>query len=309
MGANKGTKAALDRGVKLKEVLKEQKNASHSSKWKPPVLALSTPVGVGDLTLGSLMKQEKLEYPDAVAVYLAFQDTQKSSSRSKKKPSTTETDDTKTACSSAPTETAKKKSPKQAPNETKDTETACNSVPSRTANKKSSKQALEKNTETESSPKRSRNQVTPKSRPSKAALKRGVASSNLGLDEAAEAAVERPAKRIKGKTSPEPTPNPEDCKTSPEPTPNPQDCTTAAEEEDAALFMDWYELEEEYYLWRQGLPQLSEQRKALKAGGSSTPQSEPHAAPASMPALPAPAADRADCDDSQVCFDCIMSMH
>ncbi|CAE7751229.1 unnamed protein product [Symbiodinium sp. CCMP2592] len=280
MGVYKSTKEALDRGVKLKKVVKEQKTASKSSKWRAPDLPLSTPLGVGGLTLGSLMKQEKLEYPDAVAVYLAFQDTQKSSSPSTKKPSKktpTETEDTHTACNSAPSGTAKKKSSKQAPTETKDTQSACNSVPSRTANKKSPKQALEK-TETEATPKRSRNQVTPRSRPSKAALRRGVASSNLGLEDPAEDTVVQPAKRIKGKRSPEAAPNPEDC--------------TPPDEDEDAICMPWDEIEQEYNLWRDGLPQLSELDKYLKAHRElSTQQSQPVAAPA-MLALPAPAADQ-----------------
>ena len=105
MGPYKSTKEALDRGMQLKKAVKEQKNASKGSKWKPPVLALSTPVGVGGLTLQSLMEQEGLDYADAVAVYLAFQDSSKSSPGSRKKPSKetpTETQDTHVAGSSAP---------------------------------------------------------------------------------------------------------------------------------------------------------------------------------------------------------------
>ncbi|OLQ08757.1 hypothetical protein AK812_SmicGene7744 [Symbiodinium microadriaticum] len=282
MGGYKSTKEALERGVKFKKVLKEQKGASKPSKWKPPTISLSTPVGVGGLTLGSLMKQEKLDYADAVCVYLAYQDSLKSSGRTKKPaaPDTEKPEDTQSAGNSVPSETGKKISPKNAPTETEDVQSACNSISSGTGKKKSPKNAPME-TETEEAPKKSRNQVSAKSRPSKASLKRGVASSNLGLDQDPEGGVVRPTKRLKGKTPPETIPNP-------------QDDTLCDDEEDAECWDD--ELSYEYELWRHGLPQLSELESDLKA----------HRA---APTVPVPGVleseDQCGSNDSQVCFDCI----
>ena len=285
MGGYKSTKEALERGVKFKKVLKEQKGASKPSKWKPPTIPLSTPVGVGGMTLESLMKQEKLDYADAVCVYLAYQDSLKSSGRTKKPaaPDTEKLEDTQSAGNSVPSETGKKKSPKNAPTETEDVQSACNSISSGTGKKKSPKNAPME-TETEEAPKKSRNQVSAKSRPSKASLKRGVASSNLGLDQDPEGGAVRPTKRLKGKTPPETIPNP-------------QDDTLCDDEEDAECWDD--ELSYEYELWRHGLPQLSELESDLKA----------HRAAPTVPVpgvlVPAESEDQCGSNDSQVCFDCI----
>ncbi|CAE7258137.1 unnamed protein product, partial [Symbiodinium necroappetens] len=232
------------------------------------------------MTLESLMKQEKLDYADAVCVYLAYQDSLKSSGRTKKPaaPDTEKLEDTQSAGNSVPSETGKKKSPKNAPTETEDVQSACNSISSGTGKKKSPKNAPME-TETEEAPKKSRNQVSAKSRPSKASLKRGVASSNLGLDQDPEGAVVRPTKRLKGKTPPETIPNP-------------QDDTLCDDEEDAECWDD--ELSYEYELWRHGLPQLSELESDLKA----------HRAAPTVPVpgvlVPAESEDQCGSNDSQV---------
>ena len=72
------TREALLRGKKLKECVKQQKQDTSSKPSKPstPDVPLDTEVGCGGLTLKKLMKQEKLSYHDAVAVYQAFQESQ-----------------------------------------------------------------------------------------------------------------------------------------------------------------------------------------------------------------------------------------
>ena len=56
----KSTKEALARGLKFKQAVKDLKNASSSSKWRPPSIPLTTPVGIADMTLDDMMKKEKL---------------------------------------------------------------------------------------------------------------------------------------------------------------------------------------------------------------------------------------------------------
>ena len=106
----KATKQALERGSKYKEALRTQKTASSSSKWKPPKIPLTTPVGVEDMTLQDMMKKEKLSYADAVTVYLAFQDSLKKSS---KKPSKTEKANTNSSGESAAPAEADEPQPKR----------------------------------------------------------------------------------------------------------------------------------------------------------------------------------------------------
>ncbi|CAE7369215.1 unnamed protein product, partial [Symbiodinium sp. CCMP2456] len=73
-----GVGEALLRGKKLKECVKLQKQDTSSKPSKPSTkdVPLDTEIGCGNLTLQMLMKQEKLSYHDAVAVFRAFEDSQ-----------------------------------------------------------------------------------------------------------------------------------------------------------------------------------------------------------------------------------------
>ena len=81
MGPYKGTRDALKNGVQLRAALADVKNnvSSKPAKWKPPSIPLNTEVGVGGLTIKALMDSEKLTYEEAVTVYLAFQETKRTS--------------------------------------------------------------------------------------------------------------------------------------------------------------------------------------------------------------------------------------
>ena len=82
-----GVGSVLASGKKLKAAVKKQKadTSSQSSKPDTPKIPLETLVGCGQLTLGELMKQDKLSYHDAVMVYLAFKDSQETPSPADKK--------------------------------------------------------------------------------------------------------------------------------------------------------------------------------------------------------------------------------
>ena len=72
-----GVKEVLERGLKLQKAVKEQRldTSSKPSDMKIPDIPLDTDVGGVGLTLGGLMKKEKLSYHDAYIVYIAYQDS------------------------------------------------------------------------------------------------------------------------------------------------------------------------------------------------------------------------------------------
>ena len=83
---HKGTAQALKRGVQFKSALADVKNnvSPKPAKWKAPSISLKTQVGVGGLTIKTLMDSENITYEEAVQVYLAYQDSQRSPASSKK---------------------------------------------------------------------------------------------------------------------------------------------------------------------------------------------------------------------------------
>ena len=72
-----GVKEVLERGVKLRKALKDQRldTSSKPSDMKIPDIPLDTDVGGVGLTLSGLMKKENLTYHDACAVYMAYQES------------------------------------------------------------------------------------------------------------------------------------------------------------------------------------------------------------------------------------------
>ena len=83
---HKGTAQALERGVQFKAALADVKNnvSPKPAKWKAPSIPLKTQVGVGGLTIKTLMDSENITYEEAVQGYLAYQDSQRSPASSKK---------------------------------------------------------------------------------------------------------------------------------------------------------------------------------------------------------------------------------
>ena len=83
---HKGTAQALKRGVQFKSALADVKNnvSPKPAKWKAPSIPLKTQVGVGGLTIKTLMDSENITYEEAVQGYLAYQDSQRSPASSKK---------------------------------------------------------------------------------------------------------------------------------------------------------------------------------------------------------------------------------
>ena len=338
----KATKQALERGSKYKEALRTQKTASSSSKWKPPKIPLTTPVGVEDMTLQDMMKKEKLSYADAVTVYLAFQDSLKKSS---KKPSKTEKANTNSSGESAapaeadepqpkrkktkaeadkksgkqpPAEEAGKKSRKQPPAEEAGQKSG-KKPPAKEADKKSGKQPPSE-APVDSVDAGKSNSVAPKAKASKAKAPPPLKRKGAFLHEPEAEVLEPPPKRVRGKTHaanqiPEDTEAdqiPEDA----EADQIPEDAEADQIPEDPVL-QDWDELCYEYELWRQGLPQASELEADARAHRASAPLQavkSVSATAATVPgmgtqlALPAAEPTHGDANDSQVCFDCNVYM-
>ena len=297
----KSTKQALDRGLKYKQAVRDQRNASSSSKWKPPSIPLTTPVGVEDMTLQDMMKKEKLSYADAVTVYLALQESLKKPS---KKPKSGKAATNSSCESAAPAETEEaqpkrkktkaeevdKKSGKQPPAQEVGMKSE-KQPPAQEVDKKSRKQPPSEALSVEGCNSKS---VTPKAKASKAkspSLKRKGAF----LQEPEAEVHEPPTKRIKGKTPAEASHIPQD------PTLD-EDSTQVEEailEGEAIPDEEWEDISYEYDLWRQGLPQSSELEAHLRDHRALP---EPVAVP--EPAADAPVSPNADANDSQVCFGC-----
>ena len=297
----KSTKQALDRGLKYKQAVRDQRNASSSSKWKPPSIPLTTPVGVEDMTLQDMMKKEKLSYADAVTVYLALQESLKKPS---KKPKSGKAATNSSCESAAPAETEEaqpkrkktkaeevdKKSGKQPPAQEVGMKSE-KQPPAQEVDKKSRKQPPSEALSVEGCNSKS---VTPKAKASKAkspSLKRKGAF----LQEPEAEVHEPPTKRIKGKTPAEASHIPQD------PTLD-EDSTQVEEamlEGEAIPDEEWEDISYEYDLWRQGLPQSSELEAHLRDHRALP---EPVAVP--EPAADAPVSPHADANDSQVCFGC-----
>ncbi|CAE7298093.1 unnamed protein product, partial [Symbiodinium sp. KB8] len=284
MGPYKGTRDALKNGVQLRAALADVKNkvSTKPAKWKPPSIPLNTEVGVGGLTLKTLMASEKLTYEEAVTVYLAFQETKRTS-----KPSSPAS--TKGAEPESPgeknqvTPKARPSRAKQASEEPPKSKRG-RSLEARTAEprpkskrgKTTEAEAAEPSPEaTKPTPKSKRGKTaeaqvaepspeaaepTPKSKRGKTAeadvaepvpkLKRGRAHSDLSTHDS-EAV---PARRVMRKSSPAPQALP----SIPEPAepaqPTSDDWDWSAGDGDGDEDDIWCE----YELWRQGLPQLSE---------------------------------------------------
>ena len=282
---HKGTAQALKRGVQFKAALADVKNnvTPKPAKWKAPSIPLKTQVGVGGLTIKSLMDDEKITYEEAVQVYLAFQDSQRSPASSKKSmgtepedapaPKNQVTPKARPSKAKEATETpAKSKrgrssearaaeaepSPDtaQAPRKSKRGKTAEAKVaePIPDTAEPTSKSKRGKTTEAEvAEPSPDTAEPSSSSKRGKTAgkpaptLKRGRASSDLSKH------TEAPSRRVPRKSSPAPHPS------TPEPAepaqPSSDDWDWGGDDADTV----WYE----YDLWRQGLPQLSEMNADL----------------------------------------------
>ncbi|CAE7709926.1 unnamed protein product [Symbiodinium sp. CCMP2592] len=314
----KATKQALDRGLKYKEALRDHKTAapSSSSKWRPPSIPLTTPVGVADMTLGDMMKKEKLSYPDAVTVFLAFNESL--AKKPSKKPKKAEKANTNSSAgeSAAPAE-ADEPQPKRKKTKAEEADKKSGKQPpAKEAGKKSRKQPPSE-APVDSVDTGKRSSVAPKAKASKAKAPPPLKRKGAFVHEPEAEVLEAPSKRLRGKTGaanqiPEDTQAdqipedaeadqiPEDAEADQIPeNPNPEE-----DDEDSALFKDWDELCYEYDLWRQGLPQQSELDAALKAHRNSAPVT-PVPAVKSGPdaqcllALPGPEPPRGDANDSQ----------
>ena len=288
----KSTKEALARGLKFKQAVKDLKNASSSSKWKPPSIPLTTPVGIADMTLDDMMKKEKLSYADAVTVYLAFQESLKKPS---KKPSKSQDANTNSSGeSAAPAEEAE---PKRKKNKAEEVDKKSGKQPpAQEVGKKSRKQPP---SEAQSVEGRKSNTVSSKAKASKAKAPPELKRKGAFLEE--PEAHEPPTKRLKGKT-------PAQASQIPDPTPEEEE--EHGWEEETSFWDDWGdEVSYEYDLWRQGLPQSSELEADLQAHRDMPIPEKPAAVPEPvadqlLPAPGSPHADAADANDSQVCFDC-----
>lgn len=227
--------------------------SSKPAKWKPPSIPLNTEVGVGGLTIKALMDSEKLTYEEAVTVYLAFQETKRTS-----KPSSPAS--SKTSKGTEPAESPAEKNqvtPKARPSRAKQASEEPpkskrgRSLEARTA-EPTPKSKRGKTTEAEAA------EPTPKSKRGKTAeaevaepvpkLKRGRAHSDLSKHDT-EAV---PARRIMRKSSPAPQALPSPPEPAEPAQPISDDWDWDAGDDDADDI--WCE----YELWRQGLPQLSE---------------------------------------------------
>ncbi|CAE7294668.1 unnamed protein product [Symbiodinium sp. CCMP2592] len=322
----KSTKEALDRGLKFKQAVRDSKNASSSSKWKPPSIPLTTPVGVADMTLRDLMKKEKLSYADAVTVYLSFQQSLKQPSKKPKKTHKAEEESQQEtepdAVYLAHQQSLKQPSKKPKKTEKAEKESRKDTEPDAPAgaNKKSkNKPPADDKSETNASalqagtkrrkpqaeepvPAESKNSVAPRAKASKAKAPPALKRLAAFVEEHEPEMDQPPTKRLKAKTRVEPVDRaePELQKADPE---LKEADPELDEDEDSALFKDWDELCYEYDLWRQGLPQVSELEADLKAHRAASPIKSEPAAAVPLPgvlALPAPELSAGCQDGSQV---------
>ena len=275
---HKGTAQALKRGVQFKSALADVKNnvSPKPAKWKAPSISLKTQVGVGGLTIKTLMDSENITYEEAVQVYLAYQDSQRSPASSKKSVGTepeeaalknqvtpkarpskakeaTETPPKRGRSSEAKADKSSKwgntkaepsadpaKPPKSKRGKTAEAKVA---EPSHVTAEPSTKSKRGKTTEAEGA------EPSSSSTPAKPipVLKRGRASSDLLKHE-----TEVPARRVLGKKSP----TPQEVPSTESVQPSSEDWGWGGDDADTV----WYE----YDLWRQGQPQLSELDADLK---------------------------------------------
>ncbi|CAE7770667.1 unnamed protein product [Symbiodinium sp. CCMP2592] len=299
----KATKQALDRGLKYKEALRDHKTAapSSSSKWRPPSIPLTTPVGVADMTLGDMMKKEKLSYPDAVTVFLAFNESL--AKKPSKKPKKAEKANTNSSAgeSAAPAE-ADEPQPKRKKTKAEEADKKSGKQPpAKEAGKKSRKQPPSE-APVDSVDTGKRSSVAPKAKASKAKAPPPLKRKGAFVHEPEAEVLEAPSKRLRGKTGAA-NQIPEDTQADQIPEDIPENPNPEEDDEDSALFKDWDELCHEYDLWRQGLPQQSELDAALKAHRNSAPVT-PVPAVKSGPdaqcllALPGPEPPRGDASGS-----------
>ena len=300
----KGTAQALKRGVQFKAALSDVKNnvSPKPAKWKAPSIPLKTQVGVGGLTIKTLMDSEKITYEEAVQVYLAFQESQRSPAGAGLKNQVTPKARPSKAKEASETPPKRGRSPDGAkPPKSKRGKTAeAEPSPDRAKPPKSKQgktaeaDAAEPSPDTAEPTRKSKRGKTTEaevaepspdaaepsssSKPGKAAakLKRGRASSDLGKHE-----TEAPARRVVTKSSPALQ------ATTAEPVqPSSDDWDWGGDDADTV----WYE----YDLWRQGLPQLSELDSDLKKHRDALPhdvENVPYAEPTENQALlenPAP---------------------